>query len=179
MDYYRNADHTEFPPLTAYRLRGFSYNFIDESLYVEPVSVAEMKAYGYIDFATDDSLISTFITSARQQAEQYLRKSLGIRTVQFMALEVPAKTKLMWGPIESITTEGYTLFGDRLVESGTDITLEFITNASLVNEDIKTAIMAQAYFIYSERGRFQDESKKMFVDGFKEKLSPYRNVSFP
>lgn len=177
MDYYRNVDYTEYPKYSHYRLIGIRYLFTDETSYVEPVTLEEMKQYGYIDFATDDTLLGThFIKSARQQSEKYLQKSLGIRTVRFTALECPDKQKLMWGPI----APDQDLFnGDILIDGGFDIDVSYTTDASLVNEDIKGAIMSQAFYLYQNRDRFRQDSSIVNIhDSFKEKLNPYRNISW-
>jgi hypothetical protein len=45
---------------------------------VEPVSLATAKLYAVVDtgFTTDDPLISSFITAARQEAEKYMRRAI-------------------------------------------------------------------------------------------------------
>ena len=182
MDFDKNADYYDDRnnPL-AYKIKGLSYKFTSEASYVEPVSLADMKNYGLIDFATDDTILSQFITSARQQAEKYLQQSLGIRTVQFKALECPKNYRLAWGPIASITTENFTAFGDILKEGGKEITVTYTTDSSLVNDDIKIAICIQALHLYQNRERFFGGGQEIssFVDGFKEKLNPYRYLVYP
>lgn len=176
MDYYKNADKLchEYPRHR--RLRGVSYKVISEADFVEPVTVDEFKAYAYIDFATDDKLIGQIIKQARQQAETYLQKSLGVKTIQMTALECPDNFHVHYGPVA--TDSRFT--GDILKEGGFDLSITFETDESLVNEDIKFAIMGQAFYIYQNRDRFKQDSSVVNVhDGFKEKLAPYRNVTWP
>src|SRR5690606_13496610 len=144
--------------------------------FVEPVTVEEFKQYAYIDFATDDTLISQIIKQARQQAETHLQKSLGVKTIQMTALECPDNFHVAHGPVATDAR----FSGDILKEGGFDISITYVTDASLVNEDIKFAIMAQAFYIYQNRDRFRADSIVGNVhDGFKEKLAPYRNVTWP
>lgn len=144
---------------------------------MEPVTVEEFKQYAYIDFATDDTLIGSIVKQARQQAETYLQKSLGVKTIQMTAIECPDNFHVAHGPVADGDDR---FFGDILKDGGFDFTLDFETDASLVNEDIKFAIMGQAFYIYQNRDRFKQDSSVVNVhDGFKEKLAPYRNVTWP
>ena len=176
MDYYKNADKLchDFPRHR--RLRGISYKIVSEADFVEPVTVEEFKQYAYIDFATDDTLIAQIVKQARQQAETYLQKSLGVKTIQMTALECPDNFHVHYGPVATDTS----FTGDILKEGGFDLSITYETDASLVNEDIKFAIMGQAFYIYQNRDRFKQDSSVVNVhDGFKEKLAPYRNVTWP
>lgn len=176
MDYYKNADKLYHDCPRHRRLRGISYKIVSEADFVEPVTVQEFKQYAYIDFATDDTLIGQIIKQARQQAETYLQKSLGVKTIQMTALECPDNFHVHYGPVS--TDARFT--GDILKEGGFDISITYVTDASLVNEDIKFAIMAQAFYIYQNRDRFRADSSVVNVhDGFKEKFAPYRNVTWP
>lgn len=176
-NYDKNEDYIE--PVKPKTLRGISYTIISEASFVEPVTVAEFKLYAFIDFATDDTEIASLIKSSRQQAERYLQKSLGVKTIQFKALECPENYHLLYGPVDTISTAGFTNFGDLLIDGGDKITVEYTTTAGAVNEDIKEAIMAQAYYRYENRSRFMDQSIVNLQDAFKEKLKPYRNVTWP
>jgi len=156
--------------------RGVSYYPGD--LAVEPVTVQEFKDHAKIDFATDDSLISTYLIGARETVERILRKSLGVRTVTFYAEYVPKRFKLDWGNYASITTPatGYTLFGkDILKEGGTDITLTLTTENTVMNSDIKNAILKQAFDYYEKRGVYSEGA----IDSVMQILQPYRNIQFP
>lgn len=176
MDYYKNADKLCYDRPIHRRLRGISYKVVSEADFVEPVTVEEFKQYAYIDFATDDTLIAQIIKQARQQAETYLQKSLGVKTIQMTAVECPNNFHVAHGPVA--TDARFT--GDILKEGGFDLSITFETDASLVNEDIKFAIMGQAFYIYQNRDRFKQDSSIVNVhDGFKEKLAPYRNVTWP
>lgn len=176
MDYYKNADKLCHDYPRHRRLRGISYKIVSEADFVEPVTVEEFKQYAYIDFATDDTLIAQIVKQARQQAETYLQKSLGVKTIQMTAFECPDNFHVHYGPVAT----GTRFAGDILKEGGFDLSITYETDASLVNEDIKFAIMGQAFYIYQNRDRFKQDSSVVNVhDGFKEKLAPYRNVTWP
>jgi hypothetical protein len=155
---------------------GVQVTFTSESNYFEPFGVEDFKDYARIDYDTDDNLILLFLKSARQNIEQYLQKSLGVRTVRLLALHLPKNYKLPYGPINSITTAGYTLFGDLLKEGGKDIDITYVTNSSLVNDAIKQAIYRQAYHYYEHR---EDEMKPDLVSEVKLLVNPYKRIVFP
>lgn len=69
---------------------------------VEPVTVAEVKLHSRIGIDTDDSLISIYITAARQQAEQLTGRSLAPRTMIRYYDEFPDSIELPKGPITSV-----------------------------------------------------------------------------
>jgi hypothetical protein len=156
--------------------RGISY--FPGSLSVEPVTVQDFKDHAKIDFATDDNLIATYLTAARETVERILRKSLGVRTVTFYAEYVPKRFKLDWGNYASIDTPatGFTLFGkDILKEGGTDITLTLTTDDTVMNSDIKNAILKQAFNFYENRAVYSEGG----TDEVMNILQPYRNIQFP
>lgn len=182
-NYDKNEDYPYlYPsfPVKGNRLKGASYRVISETSFVEPVTVSEFKSYAFIDFDTDDTAIESIIKSSRIQAEQHLQKSLGVKTIEFKAWECPKEYKLLWGPIDSILTTGFTEFNGYLKEGGEEITVQFTTTADAVNEDVKEAIMAQTYYRYENRSRFlEGQSIVNIQDAFKQKLNPYRNISWP
>ena len=155
---------------------GLQVTFTSEASYVEPYNVNDFKDYATIDFDTDDNLILLFLKSARQNIEQYMQKSLGVRTIRLIALHLPKNYKLPYGPIQSITTAGYNLFGDLLKEGGKDIDITYVTNASLVNDAIKQAIYRQAYHYYEFR---EEGSKANLLNEVKLLVNPYRRIVFP
>lgn len=155
---------------------GLQISFIDETEYEEPVTVLEFKDHAYIDDATDDNLLALYLKAARIDVENYLQKSLGIRTVQLLAQRLPKNYRLPWGPVEAIDTADYTNFGDILIEGGTDLTIEYTTNASLVNDSIKVAIYQTAFNIYEVRSGRPEKYPDSMI---KASLSPFRRVVFP
>ena len=153
---------------------GIDYTFSQEDLTTEPVTLNEFKNYADIDFATDDQNLNWFIRSAREQAEEYCQRSFILRTVTFTAFKCPKNYPLNFGKIGTITTSGFTNFGDMLIEGGEKISVSFRTDVTGINEnwDIKLAIMSQALNLYLKR----DDANIGFTNEFKIKLQKYRNT---
>ena len=180
MDYFNNSDllcenESGLPRYNVYpAISGLQYSFVDESSYTEPWSLEEFKDHAYIDADTDDNLLELYLKAARIDVENYLQKSLGIRTIQLLAQRLPKNYRLPWGPVNTVTTSGFTLFGDIVKEGGTDVTIEYVTNASLVNDSIKQSIYKRAFEYYENRG-----SAGEMPNVVKAILNPYRRVVFP
>ena len=179
-DFDKNCDQYGTNLLPMYgnkdRLTGLNLTVIDESSYVEPYDLDEFKEHAQIDFATDDSLLAIYLKAARIDVEQYLQKSLGIRTIRLEALTIPKNYRLPFGPVNTITTSGFTLFAGMVKEGGEDVTIEYVTNASLVNDSIKQGIYKQALNYYENRDSNQPIGLDNVVDMI---LRPFKDVKFP
>ena len=177
MDFDKNIDqlcNPLFPIYTRDRVTGLQVTIADESQYVEPWSLDDFKDHAKIDFSTDDNLLPLYLKASTIDVENYLQKSLGVRTYNLLALYLPKNFKLPFGPVQEILTEGYTLFGDILKEGGKDITIQYVTNASLVNDSIKQAIYKQAFNYYENR----DSNGLVQLDNVVKKiLDPYRVIT--
>lgn len=160
---------------------GLSYTTLSEVDYVEPVGVSEFKQFAGIDFDTDDTLVSSFVKMARIQTEQYLKKSLGVRTVRFSAISCQKEFRLDWLPLGSIITAGFTIDNGYLLEGGENIVVDYISSADLVSEDIKIAIMIRAFETYQDRNRYKSRVRETgsAIDRWKEILFPYKKIKFP
>lgn len=150
---------------------GLKYEIIEDIL-AEPIDVDFFKSHARIDFDTDDSLSLAYIKSARQHLENWAQLSFGVRTMKVRALWLPENYKLMFGPVNTVITEGFTNFGDLLkgTEGKTDIEVTY-TTTGLSNEVVKVAIARYAAGLYISRENvvdtkfstqlLQDEAKKM------------------
>lgn len=185
MDYYKNIDQIwDVTGLPTYqdscRVSGLQVTFTSETNYVEPYDIDEFKEFAKIDFATDDALISLFLKSARIDVENHLQKSLGIRTINLTALKLPINYVLPFGPVNVVTTANFTNVGDILKEGGEDVSINYTTKATLVNNSIKQAIYKQAYHYYENRDKFaQQEYAGGLIDEVKMILRPYKNIQYP
>lgn len=75
----------------------------------EPVSRTEAKLHCRITGTDEDALVDALITSARQQAEQMLRRTLIATTLELRLDEFPAAgvIRLPWRDVSSITHVKY------------------------------------------------------------------------
>ena len=182
MDFDKNVDQLYFTGLPKYgqsdRVSGLQFQF-DDSYYIEPWDIQDFKDFARIDTDTDDNLLALFLKSARITVEQYLQKSLGVRTVLLFATKLPKNYLLPWGPVDTILTDGFTNFGDILREGGTDVELEY-TTSGLINDTILTAIYKQAYGLYENRDKYRDPKfASGLIDEVKRDLAPFKRLQWP
>lgn len=74
---------------------------------VEPVSLAEAKAHLRVSAATEDALIGSLISAARQVAEHELRRALLTQTWQRTLDFFPSAIELAYPPHQSVTHVKY------------------------------------------------------------------------
>ncbi len=80
---------------------------------MEPVSLAEAKLHCRVDTDVDDTLISGYISAAREAAEQYLWRSLITQTWVFTLDAFPAGAiELPMGKVQSVVIAYYDADGD-------------------------------------------------------------------
>lgn len=194
MDYYKNVDKLcDRPgfgrigqPQSA--VEGVSYTVVAD-LVAEPVTVDYFKQHARIDFNTDDNLVEAAISAAREYLESWAQLSFGEKTIRLSAKRLPATWQLMYGPVKSISTSGWTLFGKDTARgtAGEWVTIEYVTGwpDDKLPEVIKQAICRYAAGLYAirenyilsvsgvvhEAGQYLDEAQKLLV--------PYMNVTFP
>lgn len=177
MDFDTNSDYynrnTETPVL-----HGVQYRVVTD-LATEPVTLAFFKEHARIDFDTDDTIITAYIKAARIYLEQWAQLSFGVKTINLKALYLPSNYKLMYGYVNTITTSGYTNFGDILKDGGTDIDIEY-TTIGVINDDIKIAIcrMAASYYIEREARVETKFSSTALVNEAQNMIRPYANLSW-
>jgi hypothetical protein len=161
MDFYRNADkfYDYLDPV--------SYNQITDvtldDVVTEPVTLNELKLFAKIEYSTDDSILTGLITAARQMCEKYSNISFVKREVTAYFTNYNGGTYLPYGPVDAITGV-YTAQGDPIeyIVQGTSwkqiispqMPLKAIYEGGydMLPENLKTAVMAQALFLYENRG---------------------------
>lgn len=191
-DYYKNIDKLcsentlsryDNPSAAA---EGLTYTVVND-LVLEPVDIDDFKTHARIDFNTDDYLIEKYLKAARQYLEGWSQLSFGEKTIKVMALRLPPKWRLMHGPYRSVVTPGYTLFGDILMEGGSQIEVELETgwpNYELP-EPIVIAVCRYAAglyavrenLIYSVNGVPHEPSEVM--DEAQKMIKPFMNLTWP
>lgn len=153
----------------------------------EPVDLEEMKLYLRLEGNTEDSLIESFIISARLYCENYQKQAYYTQTlkVTFSAAEAVPEMELPRSKyLQEVTavkavlpdgTEKELLYlivcGDvysKVVISDlpadADVTVEYITGKDDVQmEDVKTAVKLLVSAMYNNRLPY-DENGKMFAE---------------
>ena len=159
-------------------ISGTNYIVI-EDLATEPVDKEFFKEHARIDFDTDDNLIEKYITAARKYLESYCQLSFGVKKINLLATCLPKYYKMMFGPVDTITTADFTNKGDLLVQGGYDIDIEFETKETLFNDEVvQIAICRYAAGLYVNRENVIDSklSAVAMKDQALEMLQPYRNI---
>lgn len=164
MDYRRNEDYY-------WRTRGYSatlsnglYNGTHRVVFSgegsEPVTLADVKAWGKIDLSDENSLITALITTARIMCEQYCNTSLVSRTIAADINNANGGFILPYGPVTNTPTavdwqgEAITLtynFG-QIQQPRDRMTVTYTAGFTTVPEVYKTAIMQQILYLYENRG---------------------------
>ncbi len=159
-------------------ISGTNYIVIDD-LAAEPVDKDFFKEHARIDFDTDDDLVEKYITAARKYLESYCQLSFGVKKINLLANCLPKYYKMMFGPVDTITTADFTNKGDLLVQGGYDIDIEFNTKDTLFNDEVvQIAICRYAAGLYINRENVIDSklSGIALKDQALEMLQPYRNI---
>lgn len=156
----------------------------------EPLTLAEAKLFLRVDGSEEDSLIIHLITSAREKAEGWLRKSILTQDWQLQQAFTGCAVKLPLGPVQSILSvqvsclgQVTTLDSDRYeytpesaelaVDAGVGadrITVQYRTGyaeVSRVPGPIKQALLhaiAHDYHHREDAGDFPAEAKRMLAD---------------
>lgn len=157
------------------------YDIITD-LTTEPVTLDFFKAHARIDFTTDDTLITSYLKAARQELEQWSQLSFGVKTVGLKAKDLPDNYKLMYGKVDTVTTENYSNFGDVLLEGGETVDIEYTTKGT-INETIKIAICRYAAGLYAIREHVRTDNNGNAVNGIslqneaKDMIRPYANIT--
>ncbi len=110
----------------------------------EPLSIEEVKTHLRVDMDDDDDLIQNLITSARQYAESYLKRSLISQTWKYYLDEWPESgedyIELPMPPLQSVSSVKYTDYnsvqttlGTAVVQATGTIT---VTGTPLVDEHL-------------------------------------------
>jgi len=168
MDYYKNADK-----LDSYIL-GVTYNQVSDidrgTVTTEPVTLNELKNYCKIAYSTDDALLTALITAARQVCENYSYVALAQREITAWINNFNGGTYLPYGPVGDIIlvedldgnpVTDYTTSGGQFKQILTPFEPLVVTyegGYSTTPDFLKVAIMAQALYMYENRGDAQRDT---------------------
>ena len=143
----------------------------------EPVSLTDMKLWMKVDFTSDDSIISSLVTSARRVLERYTGLTFGTRTYT-MQMEVNDQwIDVPYGPLSSVSSitridgigstevvTDYDVRNRRILLNQTGV-FEIVYESSFnVPEDLKTDIKKLVSYYYQNRGLQFEEDVKRFPE---------------
>ena len=170
MDYTRNEDYYwRNRWYNADSARGL-YNGTTRVVFsgegTEPVTLAEVLAWGKIDQNAENNLISALITTARLMCEHYTNTSMVTRTISADINNVNGGFILPYGPVTGTPTavnwEGTALTlvynFEQIQTPYGRMTVTYTAGFTTVPEIYKTAIMQQVLYLYENRG---DEKQGM------------------
>ena len=151
-----------------------SYNCVldiefNEDSITEPVTLEEAKNFCKIDIDTDDALIESMITSARELCEDYTNIGFVQHEVVAVINNGNGGVLLPYGPtgeISEITDSngtvldegtGYTLSGNLfkavLMPKAENLTVTYATGYEVLPQRLKLAILNTIYYLYVNRAQ--------------------------
>lgn len=154
----------------------------------EPVTLAEAKNFCKIDIGTDDDLLISLITAARQMCEAFTGVGFIVHEAVAILNNKNGGIYIPYGPTKEIyevkdmegntlvLDQGYTLSGNefkRLLTPLDDrIEISYATGYDVLPEVFKLAILNQIYYLYDNRAQGVDGVAPIS----KMLLTPYRRV---
>lgn len=98
----------------------------------EPITTAEAKSHARVDHSTDDTLIGTYITAAREDAETFTRRALVTQTWDVYLERFPCweedAIELPLPPVQSLTYIKY-LDADNVLQTLSTDVYELVTSS--------------------------------------------------
>ena len=176
-----------------YNWEGVSYNSVldiefNDTNIVEPVTLVEAKDFCKVDIGTDDNLIISLITAARQQCEAYTGVGFVVHDAVAILNNTNGDIYIPYGPliaINQVTDQdgnilvldtSYTVVGNSFKRLATprakNITIDYSTGYSELPNVLKTAVLNQIYWLYDNRSQANEEISPIA----KNLLNPFRRV---
>ena len=184
MDFYRNADKWGYDvaPLSYNQITDYQKGAVSES-----VTLNELKEYCKITNSSDDALLTALITAAREVCENYTNRSFGERSMVAWINNFNGGTFLPFGPVIEITKvedldgneiTDYKTQGSHFVqirEPRMVLKVEYQAGET-ITDLFKTAIKAQALFMYENRGDAQLDTLQGTSPIAQVLLNPFKRV---
>jgi uncharacterized phiE125 gp8 family phage protein len=136
----------------------------------EPITAVEAKAHANVEYSTDDTLIGTLITAARQYAEDFLRRQIVTATWDWYLDAFPNVFYVPLPPLQSIT---YIKYYD---VDGTLRTLSSATyHTDIVSQPGRIACLPDYTWPSTESGRLNAVNVR-FVAGYGAATAVPQNI---
>jgi uncharacterized phiE125 gp8 family phage protein len=183
----------KYKSMILYNWEGVGYNSVldiefTEDDITEPVTLVEAKDFCKIDIGTDDNLIISLITAARQMCEAYTGVGFVVHDAVAILNNINGDIYIPYGPliaINQVTDEAgnilvldstYFIIGNsfKRLQSprAKNITIDYSTGYSELPNILKTALLNQIYYLYDNRSIATDDVSPIA----KNLLNPYRRV---
>lgn len=162
----------------------------------EPVTASEVKAKLNITYSDDDTMIGTFITTARQQIERYCSIAIGSQTKTWIFDGVGGvEYSIPYQPVISVdnvyektdynTYTALVAYDDYDVDGSSYKTLtpfiggrfkvEYTTGYTTIPQGLKDAVLSQVAYLYEHRG---DTEQGGLSPMAKDKADQYKDYSW-
>ena len=143
------------------------YQFSNNAPVTEPVTLAEAKLYCRVTTSTEDALIESMITQAREAIELITNLSLIPRQVDVWFCNEGANFDLPFGPVtyflslydnngDEIESNDYKLIGGAYPKvkypAQNDMKATYNAGFDCIPQDLKIAILDQVSYDYENRG---------------------------
>jgi uncharacterized phiE125 gp8 family phage protein len=179
--------------MNLYNWEGVGYNSVVDIEFsldpiTEPVTLVEAKDFCKIDIGTDDDLIISLITAARQMCEAYTGIGFVVHYAVAILNNVNGDIYIPYGPlltVNQVTDEAgniliydstYFIIGNQFKRlqspRAKNITIDYTTGYSVLPNILKTALLNQIYYLYDNRSIGTDDVSPIA----KNLLNPYRRV---
>tara|TARA_R110000772_G_scaffold145504_1_gene255490 strand:+ start:31642 stop:32103 length:462 start_codon:yes stop_codon:yes gene_type:complete len=145
---------------------------IIEDLEAEPVTLAEVKTFMTIDYTDFDDLLTSLITSAREESEEATGKAYGAKLIQVTGNDIIGITGIIEKvyPITPFISDG--VWAD---ESG-NIDYQYNAGYSTVPQPLKIAIMARVATDFVYRQGITNEPRMAVWSAYIAKEFKYRTA---
>ena len=168
------------------------YQYKEENIGSEPISLDEAKAFMRVSFESDDTQIQSIITRVRQMAEQILSRSFVAKTITYyeeiaekevVKLPFPNHSQVLnvyvngVDMVDNTTVRGLTqlsVVGDFV---GKEIRVIYTTDGT-IESGIKSAMLKEIVNQYQNKDSYYLENAGESTDRFRGMLRPYIKMSF-
>ncbi len=154
----------------------------------ELITNTDVKLFARIDTTADDDLLDEMITTARQNAENYLNSDIVAKNRTYYAAELHQRIELPFSPvasISSVTVDGsaatYTAYGldNNYIELDSlpaeEVKITYVTSG-LSDGLIKQALLQMVTTYYDNRADFSEVGNNIseIPTSSKKLLSPFK-----
>ena len=168
------------------------YQYKEENIGSEPITLDEAKAFMRVSFDSDNAQIEAIIKRVRQMAEQILSRSFVTKTITYY--EEVAESEVIKLPfpnhsqVLNVYVNGVDMVGDTVVRgltqlsiigdfAGKELKVKYSTDGTL-ETGIKSAMLKEIVNQYQNKDSYYLENAGEATDRFRGMLKSYVKMSF-